>query len=78
MKEDVWTRYFFFFEDQLYKMFLAFNKDVIGDKSFRDFGKEMAAKYGNPREVYRDEKQKGGVKRTLDHFEWAVQRWRLS
>jgi hypothetical protein len=72
VKEDVWTRYFFFFEDQLYKMFLAFNKDVIGDKSFRDFGKEMAAKYGNPREVYRDEKQKGGVKRTLDHFEWAV------
>ncbi|HEY4187976.1 MAG TPA: hypothetical protein VGP07_23070 [Polyangia bacterium] len=72
IKEDVWTRYFFFFEDQLYKMYLAFNKDVIGDKSFRDFGKEMAAKYGNPREVYRDEKQKGGMKRVLDHFEWAV------
>ena len=72
VKEDVWTRYFFFLEDQLYKMFLAFNKDVIGDKSFRDFGKEMAAKYGNPREVYKDEKQKGGMKRTLDHFEWAV------
>jgi hypothetical protein len=72
VKEDVWTRYFFFFEDQLYKMFLAFNKDVIGDKSFRDFGKEMAAKYGNPREVYRDEKQHGGMKRVLDHFEWAV------
>ena len=72
MKEDVWTRYFFFFEDKLYKMFLAFNKDMIGDKSFRDFGKEMAAKYGTPREVYRDDKQHGGVKRILDHFEWAV------
>jgi hypothetical protein len=72
VKEDVWTRYFFFFEDGLYKMFLAFNKDVIGDKSFRDFGKEMAAKYGNPREVYKDEKQKGGMKRTLDHYEWAA------
>ena len=71
-KEDAWTRYFFFFEDRLWKMFLAFNKDAIGTKSFRDFGKEMAAKYGNPREVYRDEKLKGGVKRTLDHFEWAV------
>jgi len=71
VKEDVWTRYFFFFEDGLYKMFLAFNKDVIGDKSFRDFGKEMAAKYGTPREVYKDEKQKGGMKRSLDHFEWA-------
>lgn len=72
VKEDVWTRYFFFFEDKLYKMFLAFNKDMIGDKSFRDFGKEMAAKYGTPREVYRDEKQKGGMRRMLDHFEWAV------
>jgi hypothetical protein len=72
LKEDIWTRYFFFFEDRLYKMFLAFNKDVIGDKSFRDFGKEMADKYGAPREIYRDEKIHGGVKRVLDHFEWAV------
>lgn len=71
LKEDNWTRYFFFFEDRLVKMFLAFNKEMIGDKSFRDFGKEMAGKYGNPREVYRDEKQRGSVKRVLDHFEWA-------
>ena len=71
-KEEIWTRYFFFFEDRLWKMFLAFNKDVIGAKSFRDFGKEMAAKYGTPREVYRDETQHGGVRRVLDHFEWAV------
>src|SRR6185503_6757403 len=33
-KEDIWTRYFFFFEGGLYKMFLAFNKDAIGGKSF--------------------------------------------
>jgi hypothetical protein len=72
LKEENWTRYFFFFEDRLSKMFLAFNKEMIGGKSFRDFGKEMAAKYGNPREVYRDEKMRGSVKRTLDHFEWAV------
>jgi hypothetical protein len=71
-KEEIWTRYFFFFEGHLYKMFLAFNKDTIGNKSFRDFGKEMAAKYGAPREVYRDEKEHGGVKRVLDHYEWAV------
>jgi len=71
LKEENWTRYFFLFEDRLDKMFLAFNKEMIGDKSFRDFGKEMAAKYGTPREVYRDEKQRGGVKRVLDHFEWA-------
>jgi hypothetical protein len=71
-KEDVWTRYFFFFEDGLYKMFLAFNKDAIGGKSFQEFGKSMEAKYGNAREVYRDDKTKGGVVHKLDHYEWSA------
>jgi hypothetical protein len=71
-KEDVWTRYFFFFEDGLYKMFLAFNKDAIEGKTFQDFGKSMEGKYGRGREVYRDEKMKGGVRHILDHFEWAA------
>ncbi|HET6284090.1 MAG TPA: hypothetical protein VFH73_24245 [Polyangia bacterium] len=69
-KEEVWTRYFFFYEGALYKMFLAFNRDAIEGKSFRDFGKEMEGKYGKAREVYRDEKTKTGVRRLLDHFEW--------
>jgi hypothetical protein len=72
-KEDVWTRYFFFFEDGLYKMFLAFNKDALAGKSFQDFGKGMEAKYGNAREVFRDDRVKGGgVKRSLDHYEWSA------
>ena len=71
-KEDVWTRYFFFFENGLYKMFLAFNKDAIEGKSFRDFGRGMEAKYGHAKEVYRDEKVMGGVKRILDHYEWTA------
>jgi hypothetical protein len=72
-KEDVWTRYFFFFEDGLYKMFLAFNKDALVGKSFQDFGKAMEAKYGNAREVFRDDKVRGGgIKRTLDHYEWSA------
>ncbi len=69
-KEDIWTRYFFFFENGLYKMFLAFNKDAIEGKPFREFGKGMEAKYGHAKEVYRDEKVMGGVKHMLDHFEW--------
>ena len=40
-KEDMWTRYFFFFEDGLYKMYLAFNKDALQGKSFEEFGKSM-------------------------------------
>ncbi|HEY2728385.1 MAG TPA: hypothetical protein VGK52_00495 [Polyangia bacterium] len=71
-KEDVWTRYFFFFEDGLYKMFLAFNKDALEGKTFQDFGKGMEAKYGRAKEVYRDEKIKGGVRHVLDHFEWSA------
>jgi hypothetical protein len=71
-KEDIWTRYFFFFEDGLYKMFLGFNKDAIGGKTFAEFGKGMEAKYGNGREVYRDDKTRGGVRHLLDHYEWAA------
>ena len=76
-KEEVWTRYFFFFEDGLYKMFLAFNKDALGGKSFTDFGKSLESRYGRAREVYRDEKMKGGVRHLLDHFEWSAGEDRL-
>jgi hypothetical protein len=69
-KEDAWTRYFFFFEDGLYKMFLAFNKDTLQGKSFADFGKSMEARYGNAKAVYRDDKTKGGINHVLDHFAW--------
>jgi hypothetical protein len=69
-KEDQWTRYFFFFEDGLYKMYLAFNRDALQGKSFQDFGKSMEARYGNAKAVYRDDKTKGGVRRTLDHYTW--------
>jgi hypothetical protein len=71
-KEDQWTRYFFFFEDGLYKMFLAFNKDALQGKGFKDFAKSLEAKYGNAREVYRDDKTKGGVNHALDHYVWAA------
>ena len=71
-KEDTWTRYFFFFEGGLYKMFLAFNKDALAGKSFQDFGKMMESKYGRAKEVYRDDKVHGGIRHTLDHYEWSA------
>ena len=71
-KEDQWTRYFFFFEDGLYKMFLAFNKDALQGKGFKDFGKSLEAKYGNARAVYRDDKTKAGINHVLDHYLWAA------
>jgi hypothetical protein len=71
-KEDNWTRYFFFFENRLYKIFIAFNKDMVAGKAFAQFGQELAGRYGQPRQVFRDDKIKGGVKRSLDHFEWGA------
>ena len=53
-------------------MFLAFNKDAIGGKSFQEFGKSMEAKYGHAKEVYRDDKTRGGVIHKLDHYEWSA------
>src|SRR5450631_2679143 len=64
------TREIFFFEDGRYKMYLAFNKDALQGKSFTDFGKSMEARYGSAKAVYRDEKTKGGINHTLDHFAW--------
>ena len=71
-KEDVWTRYFFFFEDGLYKMFLGFNKDAIGGKTFAEFGKSMESKYGHAKEVFRDDKNRGQIVHKLDHYEWSA------
>ena len=71
-KEDVWTRYFFFFEDGLYKMFLGFNKDAIGGKTFQEFGKGMESKYGHAKEVFRDDKNRGQIIHKLDHYEWSA------
>ncbi|HEX3901944.1 MAG TPA: hypothetical protein VH853_03780 [Polyangia bacterium] len=71
-KEEAWTRYFFFFDNGLYKMYLAFNKDALQGKSFADFGKNMESRYGNARAVYRDEKTKAGVDHVLDHFAWTA------
>ena len=69
-KEDNATRYFFFAMDRLYKMFIAFDKDVLQGKQFPEFGKMMQARFGKAKEVYVDEKSKKGVTRKLDHYVW--------
>ncbi len=71
-KEDTATRYFFFSSDRLYKMFLAFDKDILQGKSFRDFGKLMQKRFGKAREVNVQEKSKAGVRTKLDHFIWSA------
>ncbi len=71
-KEPTATRYFFFTADRLSKMFLAFDKEILQGKSFREFGQLMQSRFGKAREVTVEEKSKAGVKVKLDHFVWAA------
>jgi hypothetical protein len=70
-KEDSASRYFFFSDDRLYKMFVAFDKDMLQGKTFKEFGQLMQGRFGKSREVYVDEKSKAGVTHKLDHYIWT-------
>lgn len=69
-KEPKSTRYFFFSGESLYKMFVAFDKDVVAGKSFPEFGEMMQAKYGKAQAVYRDVTLRGAKSKVLDAFQW--------
>jgi mannose-6-phosphate isomerase-like protein (cupin superfamily) len=69
-KEPKSTRYFFFSGDSLYKMFVAFDKDVVAGMSFSEFGELMQQKYGKAKPVYRDAPTHGMKDKVLDAFQW--------
>jgi hypothetical protein len=69
-KEPKSTRYFFFSGDTLYKMFVAFDKDVVAGKSFQEFGDLMQQKYGKAQAVYREVALHGVKNKILDAFQW--------
>jgi hypothetical protein len=69
-KEETATRYFFFADDHLFKMFIAFDKDMLQGKGFKEFGQLMQGRFGKAREVYVDERSKAGVTHKLDHYVW--------
>jgi hypothetical protein len=70
-KEDQSSRFFFFVGDRLYKMFVAFDKDMLEGKSFKEFGGLMQHRFGKAKEIYVDERTKAGVNHKLDHFLWS-------
>jgi hypothetical protein len=71
MKEPKSTRYFFFDGDKLYKMFIAFDKEMLEGKKFKDFGAAMQGKFGKAQENYVIRNDSVGVKeRKLDHLLW--------
>jgi len=69
-KEPKSTRYFFFSGDSLYKMFVAFDKDVVAGKSFVEFGDMMQKVYGKAQPVYREVAMHGMRDRQLDSLLW--------
>jgi hypothetical protein len=69
-REEKSRRYFFFAGDALYKMFVAFDKEVIAGKSFAQFGDLMQQKYGKAQAVYREVVSHGVKEKVLDTFQW--------
>lgn len=71
-KEDNATRYYFFANEGLYKMFVAFDKEILAGKSFLEFGKLMQARFGRGQEIFGQRHVKGGTERVLDHYLWTT------
>jgi len=63
-------RYFFFSGESLFKMFIAFDKEVVQGKSFPDFGEMMQQKFGRAQPVYRTVVTRGVKEQVLDTFQW--------
>jgi hypothetical protein len=69
-REEKSKRYFFFSGDALYKMFVAFDKEVVAGKSFVQFGELMQQKYGKAQAVYREVNFHGMKDKVLDSYAW--------
>ncbi len=70
-KEETATRYFFFHDERLYKMFVAFDKEILKGKSFDEFSKLMQARFGKAAAGFVDVAVRGGMDRKLDHYSWS-------
>ncbi len=71
-KENNATRYFFFSDGRLYKMFIAFDKQLVQDKSFDEFGELMQARFGKGKAVEVEFVRKEQKFKVLSHYEWKA------
>ncbi len=69
-REEKSKRHFFFSGEGLYKMFVAFDKEVVAGKSFMQFGDLMQQKYGKAQVVYREVAFHGVKDKILDAYQW--------
>ena len=63
-------RYFFFNGEALFKMFIAFDKEIVQGKSFVEFGEMMQNKFGKAQPVYRTIVIHGAKDQVLDTYLW--------
>ncbi len=65
-------RFLFFTKGKLYKQFIAFNAEhpAFAGKSFDDFGKILAGRYGTPEMKFESMKTKDDMQ--LSHLEWPA------
>jgi len=69
-QENKQKRYFFFNGESLFKMFIAFDKEVVQGKSFVEFGEMMQNKFGKAQPVYRTIVLHGAKDQVLDTYLW--------
>lgn len=70
VKESKSTRYFFFSNDSLFKMFIAFDKEMLAGKGFKEFGDIMQIKFGKAQEIWVNQSYLGVKERKLDSLLW--------
>jgi hypothetical protein len=72
MWEKDQRRFLFFYNDQLYKQYIAFNAEhpVFAGKSFDDFAKLIQNRYGPAEMKFAKLRTKDDM--TLDHLEWPA------
>jgi hypothetical protein len=67
----VWTkkdrRFFFFHNEKLYKLYIAFNADLYQDKTFEDFAQVMEARFGKAERKFTTTIKGDQV---MDHLAW--------
>jgi hypothetical protein len=67
----VWTkkdrRFFFFHNDKLYKMYIAFNADMFQDKTFEDFAQVMETRFGKAERKFHTSLKGDKI---MDHLAW--------
>jgi hypothetical protein len=60
-------RFLFFYQDKLWKQFIALNAELFRGKTFSQFADMVAARYGEPKRVTTKD---GRGQEVLDHLEW--------